>query len=192
MKVPGFVRSAAMLVLLGCRQEMRDDSRLKPFQETPFFVDRNSSRPLVKGVVSRDDARTDDFFYAGEISGHLVRGFPAAVTADQLKKGRERYNIYCSVCHGLTGGGDGMIVQRGFPKPPSLNDQRLRDAPEGHFLKVITNGYGAMYSYASRVDPSERWAIIAYIRALQLTRNATIEDVPSAERTNLSAATGGP
>lgn len=191
MKIPSLILSAVAIGLLGCRQEMRDDSRLKPFQETPFFTDRSSSRPLARGVVSRGDARADDFFFAGEINSRLVRGFPQTVSMDQLRKGRERYNIYCSVCHGFTGTGDGMVVQRGFPKPPSLMDQRLRDAPEGHFFTVITNGYGAMYSYASRLEPSERWAVIAYIRALQLTRNATIEDVPSEERAQLLAAESG-
>jgi mono/diheme cytochrome c family protein len=120
-----------------------------------------------------------------------VRGFPAPVTLGQLRKGQERFNIYCSVCHGITGVGDGMIVQRGFPRPPSFHEQRLRDAPEGHFFHVITHGYGAMYSYASRVEPAERWAIIAYIRALQLTRNARIDDVPPEERAHLSVTTGG-
>jgi mono/diheme cytochrome c family protein len=189
MKIQHILFAAIAFVAVGCRQEMRTDSRLKPYQESSFFADRASSRPLVDGVVPRGEARSDDFFYRGEINGHLVRGFPAPVTLDQLKKGQERYNIYCSVCHGLTGSGDGMVVQRGFPKPPSLDEQRLRDAPEGHFFQVITNGYGAMYAYASRVEPAERWAIIAYIRALQFAHNATPQDVPPEERPNLSTAT---
>jgi mono/diheme cytochrome c family protein len=187
MKTPKFLLAAVAVGLLGCRQEMRDDSRLKPYQESPFFADRNASRPLVNGVVPRGEARADDFFYTGEIQGRLVRGFPAPVTRAQLQKGQERYNIYCSVCHGLTGVGDGMIVQRGFPRPPSFHEQRLRDAPEGHFFHVITHGYGAMYSYASRVEPDERWAIIAYLRALQLARHATLDDVPPEERPHLSS-----
>jgi mono/diheme cytochrome c family protein len=187
MKTPKFLLVAVAAGLLGCRQEMRDDSRLKPYQESPFFADRNASRPLVNGVVPRGEARADDFFYTGEIQGRLVRGFPAPVTRAQLQKGQERYNIYCSVCHGLTGVGDGMIVQRGFPRPPSFHEQRLRDAPEGHFFHVITHGYGAMYSYASRVEPDERWAIIAYLRALQLARHATLDDVPLEERPHLSS-----
>jgi cbb3-type cytochrome c oxidase subunit III len=187
MKIRSFFLVAIMFALLGCRQEMRNDSRLKPYQETPFFADRNSSRPLVRGVVPRGEPRTDDFFYTGQIDGHLVRGFPETVTLERLKKGQARYNVYCSVCHGITGLGDGMVVQRGFPKPPSLHEQRLRDAPEGHFFNVMTKGYGAMYSYASRVEPSERWAIIAYIRALQFSRHATLNDVPSEERAHLFA-----
>jgi mono/diheme cytochrome c family protein len=189
MKIQNILFAAIAFVAVGCRQEMRIDSRLKPYQESSFFADRASSRPLVDGVVPQGEARSDDFFYRGEINGHLVRGFPAPVTLDQLKKGQERYNIYCSVCHGLTGTGDGMVVQRGFPKPPSFDEQRLRDAPEGHFFHVITNGYGVMYSYASRVEPAERWAIIAYIRALQFAHNATPQDIPPEERPHLSTAT---
>lgn len=171
--------------LCGCRQDMRNDSRLKPLEETSFFADRNSSRPLVKGTIPRGGAHEDDFFWTGESAGRLVRGFPAPVTAGFLARGRERYNIYCSVCHGLTGKGNGMVVQRGFPSPPSLHEQRLRDAPEGHFFNVITHGYGAMYSYGARVTPEDRWAIIAYIRALQLSQNSRWKDVPPEHRTEL-------
>jgi hypothetical protein len=188
MKIQNILFAAIAFVAVGCRQEMRTDSRLKPYQESPFFADRGSSRPLPDGVVPRGEARLDDFFFRGEINGHLVRGFPSPITLDQLKKGQERYNIYCSVCHGITGTGDGIIVQRGFPKPPSLDEQRLRDAPEGHFFNVITNGYGAMFSYASRTEPSERWAIIAYLRVLQFARNAAVQDVPAKEQPHLSTA----
>ncbi|MBV9490468.1 MAG: cytochrome c [Verrucomicrobia bacterium] len=190
MKLSRLLLTVTAVSVLGCRQEMRDDSRLKPYQETPFFADRDSSRPLVSGVVPRGEARADDFFYTGKIDGHLVRGFPAPVTLEQLKKGQERYNIYCSVCHGITGVGDGAVVQRGFPRPPSFHDQRLRDAPEGHFFHVMTHGYGVMYSYAARVEPGERWAIIAYIRALQLARNAMTDDVPPEIRTQLAPNQG--
>jgi mono/diheme cytochrome c family protein len=177
--------SGGLLVLAGCRQEMRNDSRVKPFQETGFFADRNSSRHQVPGTVAYGAVNQDDFFATGTVGGRLVKGFPAPVTIGQLKQGQERYNIYCAECHGLSGDGNGMIVQRGFPRPPSFHDQRLRDAPEGHFFAVMTNGYGVMYSYASRVNPEERWAIIAYIRALQFSRNASPEDVPTEERGKL-------
>ena len=173
-------RWAFILVLLcsACRQEMRDDSRLKPLQEDLFFADGRSSRPLVPNTVARGLARNDDFFFTGSVNGRLVRGFPSTVTRSQVLRGRDRFNIYCSVCHGPAGEGDGMIVQRGFPSPPSFHDQRLRDAPEGHFFYVISHGYGAMYGYADRIDIEDRWAIIAYIRALQLSRNSKVEDVP--------------
>jgi cytochrome c553 len=173
-------RWAFILVLLcsACRQEMRDDSRLKPLQEDLFFADGRSSRPLLPNTVARGLARNDDFFFTGSVNGKLVRGFPNTVTRSQVLRGRDRFNIYCSVCHGPAGEADGMIVQRGFPPPPSFHDQRLRDAPEGHFFYVITHGYGAMYGYADRIDTEDRWAIIAYIRALQRSRNSKVEDVP--------------
>jgi mono/diheme cytochrome c family protein len=181
--------SVIVLIMVGwltaCRQDMRNDSRLKPLQETAFFADRNSSRPLVRGTIPRGGADQDEFYWTGQIAGHLVKGFPSPVTAEQLNRGRERYNIYCSVCHGITGKGDGMVVQRGFPPPPSLHEQRLRDAPEGHLFNVISNGYGAMYSYGSRVDPEDRWAIIAYIRALQISQNSGLANVPPGLRTEL-------
>ena len=175
-----FRTGSLLLILLcsACRREMRDDSRLKPLQENLFFADGSSSRPLVPNTVARGLARNDDFFFTGSVNGKLVRGFPSAVTRNQILRGRDRFNIYCSVCHGPAGEGDGVIVQRGFPPPPSFHDQRLRDAPEGHFFYVITHGYGAMYGYADHIDAEDRWAIIAYIRALQLSRNSKVEDVP--------------
>jgi cytochrome c553 len=175
-----------IFISLGCREEMRTDSRLKPLQEDSFFADRNSSRPLMPHTVCRGAADSDDFFFRGEVNGKLVRGFPGRVTRQELDRGRERFNIYCSVCHGLTGEGDGMIVQRGFPQPPSFHDQRLRDAPEGHFFYVLTHGYGIMYPYADRITPEDRWAIIAYIRALQLSRNSSINDVPPDQKARLT------
>ena len=170
----------------GCREEMRNDARLKPLQEDPFFADRNSSRPLVPNTVPRGEADLDDFFYQGEMNGKLVRGFPSPITKQELERGRDRFNIYCAVCHGPTGEGDGMIVQRGFPQPPSFHEPRLRDAPEGHFVHVITHGYGVMYPYADRIRPEDRWAIVAYIRALQLSRNSTLNDVPPDQKARLS------
>jgi len=177
MKLGRLACLSAILLGAGCRQEMRNDSRLKPLQEDLFFPDGNSSRPLLPNTVARGFANNDDFFFNGEVNRKLVRGFPAAVTREQIDRGRDWFNIYCAVCHGPTGAGDGMIVQRGFPPPPSFHEPRLRDAPEGHFFYVISHGYGAMYPYGDRIVPEDRWAIIAYIRALQLSRNSTIKDV---------------
>ena len=188
MKLSRLACLSAILVCVGCRQEMRNDSRLKPLQEDLFFPDGNASRPLVPNTVARGFTNNDDFFFCGEVNGKLVRGFPASVTREEIDRGRDRFNIYCSVCHGPVGEGEGMIVQRGFPQPPSFHDQRLRDAPEGHFFFVITHGYGAMYPYADRVPPEDRWAIIAYIRALQLSRNSTINDVAPNRRSELNRA----
>lgn len=173
------------LVALGCREEMRNDSRLKPLQEDPFFSDRSSSRPLMADTVPWGGANNDDFFYLGQVNGKLVCGFPSPVTKQQIERGRDRFDIDCAVCHGPTGEGDGMVVQRGFPQPPSFHDQRLRDAPEGHFFYVMSHGYGVMYPYADRLTPEDRWAVIAYIRALQLSRNSRIDDVPPDQKTRL-------
>ena len=181
-----FVLLLAVLLGCGCREEMRNDARLKPLQEDRFFADRNSSRPLVPNTVQRGGADTDDFFFQGEINGKLVRGFPSPITKPELERGRDRFNIYCSVCHGPTGEADGMIVQRGFPQPPSFHEQRLREAPEGHFFHVITHGYGVMYPYADRITPEDRWAIVAYIRTLQLSRNSKINDVPPDQKAQLN------
>jgi mono/diheme cytochrome c family protein len=185
MKKTGLICVMVTLVTVGCREEMRNDSRLTPLQEDSFFSDRSSSRPLLPDTVPHGEADNNDFFYRGEVNGKLVRGFPSAISKEQLDRGRDRFNIYCSVCHGPTGEGDGMIVQRGFPQPPSFHDQRLRDAPEGHFFYVISHGYGAMYPYADRLTPEDRWAVIAYIRALQLSRNSTTKDVPPDQKARL-------
>lgn len=126
---------------------------------------------------------TGDYRVRG--AGATMTKFPFPVTKVVLERGKERYEVYCAPCHGKTGAGDGMIVRRGFPLPPTYHQQRLREAPVGHFFDVITNGYGAMYPYAGKVEPEDRWAIIAYIRALQLSQNAKISDVPESERKNI-------
>jgi mono/diheme cytochrome c family protein len=140
---------------------------------------------LPPGTIARGHLDEDEAFYTGKIGANLVNDFPVPITIAVLERGRERYDIYCSVCHGRTGEGNGMIVHRGFPAPPSYHIDRLRQAPPGYFFDVITRGYGVMYSYAARVEPADRWAIAAYIRALQLSRNARMEDVPSNEQASL-------
>ncbi len=314
------------LVLVGCEANMRDQSRIKPYESSEFFENNQSERPLVPGTVARGQRRTDEAFYTGKTGGMqdtgtpgggdqggtqggnaqggggdqgggtqgdsvpgttqggaqagnqggnvpgsgepvpidqgqsgqggggqggdqqggvpgttqggaqagnqggnvpgsgeqvpigqggqtggtqgdgaqgggtgqgqpnqgggtLVDTFPVAVTREMLQRGQNRYDIFCAPCHALTGNGDGMIVARGFSPPPSLHQDRLRNAPVGHFYDVITNGYGRMYSYASRITPADRWAIVAYIRALQLSQNARVEDVPPDQRQQL-AGTG--
>jgi cytochrome c553 len=169
----------------GCRQGMYNQPKYKPLAESELFADGASARPLVPHTVARGYLNDDEHFYTGKINGVLVETFPFPITRDVLQRGRERFDIYCSVCHGRTGDGNGMIVQRGFPVPPSYHIDRLHQAPVGHFFNVMTNGYGVMYSYAARVDPPDRWAIAAYIRALQLSHNARPEDVPPGERTKL-------
>jgi hypothetical protein len=173
---------AAILTLSGCRQDMHDQPRYKPLGAATFFADGRASRPVVEGTVARGRLRTDRRFFQGREGGEFIGTMPVPVTMDLLRRGRERYNIYCSPCHGLTGSGEGMVVQRGFRHPPTFHSDRVRQLPVGHYFDAITNGFGAMASYASRVPVRDRWAIIAYIRALQLSQNATIEEVPPAER----------
>lgn len=174
------------LALGACRRDMYNQPRYKTYAEDPFFKDGASARPLPPHTVAQGQANLDTEYFQGKTGdGKLLEAFPMPVTREMLERGKERFEIYCSVCHGRTGEGNGMIVQRGFPAPPSYHIDRLRNAPPGHFYDVITNGYGVMYSYASRVEPADRWAIAAYIRALQLSRHATLDDVPPEEKAKL-------
>ena len=177
---------AAALLLAGCRLDMHVQPKYLPYEPTDFFGDGRSERQPVPGTVARGQLRLDELMYSGRENGVVADKFPFPITKADLDRGRERYNVYCTPCHDYTGTGRGMIVQRGFPQPPSYHIQRLRDAPAGHFFEVMTNGFGAMYSYAARVEPADRWRIAAYIRVLQLSRNAKIDDVPASERANLS------
>ncbi|HUJ38983.1 MAG TPA: cytochrome c [Candidatus Acidoferrales bacterium] len=177
---------AALLVCLpGCRLDMHIQPKYLPLAKTDFFGDGRSERPVVEGTVARGHLRLDEQLYTGKVNGQLATTFPFPITQADLERGRERFTIYCAPCHDVSGTGRGMIVQRGFPAPPSYHIQRLRDAPVGHLFDVITNGLGNMYPYASRVTPEDRWRIVAYIRALQLSQFAKIEDVPGAEREKL-------
>jgi len=174
------------MLLAGCRLDMHLQPKYLPDAATTFFSDGRSERPLIAGTVARGQLRTDELFYTGRENGVTQDKFPFPITRADLERGRERYNIYCTPCHDYTGSGRGMIVDRGFPQPPSYHIQRLRDAPVGHFYEVITNGFGAMYTYASRIEPADRWRIAAYIRVLQRSQNAKIDDVPESERANLT------
>jgi len=172
---------AAALALAGCRRnpDMAQQPKYQPYEPSEFFADGSSARPIVEGTVSRDERRVGTLLHTGMIDGKLADVFPFPITAADMRRGQERFNIYCSVCHGRLGDGQGMIVQRGFKQPPSFHEQRLREAPAGHFYDVITHGYGGMYSYAARVNSEDRWRIAAYIRALQLSQNAQTADVPA-------------
>ena len=179
----------ALLVLAaGCRRDMFSQPSSRPLEKSDFFLDNQmASRPVVPHTVARGQLRADQAFYTGMLGSNLVADFPSPVTREVLERGRERYDIYCAMCHGPSGAGNGMIVQRGFPPPPSYHIDRLRQAPVGHFFDVMTRGYGIMYSYAARVEPQDRWAIAAYIRALQLSQDAKPGDVPPPERAQLEA-----
>jgi hypothetical protein len=182
---------AVVMLAAGCRLDMHIQPKYLPYEPTDFFGDGRSERQPVPGTVARGQLRLDELMFTGRENGVVVDKFPFPITKADLDRGRERYNVYCTPCHDYTGTGQGMIVQRGFPQPPSYHIQRLRDAPAGHFYEVITNGFGAMYSYAARVEPADRWRIAAYIRVLQLSRNATIQDVPEADRPKLTRQSAG-
>lgn len=185
-----------VLCAAGCRQDMQDQPKMKPFRASTFFRDGLSSRPLVEGTVPRGFLHSDTEFFTGKkkrtatsqstpasattVSESGAAAFPddvellpIPVTEEVLARGRERFEIFCSVCHGLTGNGDGMIVRRGFRRAASFHDDRLRQAPVGHFFDAITNGWGAMPSYAPQISVQDRWAIVTYIRALQLSQQNT-------------------
>jgi cytochrome c553 len=177
------------LCATGCRRDMFQQPSEKPLERSDFFRDnRMASRPLPPHTIARGHLDEDEAFYTAKIGTNLVTTFPFPITREVLLRGQERFDIYCAPCHGRTGDGNGMIPQRGYPVPPSYHIDRLRAAPAGHFFDVITHGYGVMYSYATRVEPADRWAITAYIRALQLSHDAKVSDVPEQQRAQLEAA----
>ncbi|HEU5402585.1 MAG TPA: cytochrome c [Terriglobales bacterium] len=173
------VLALTLVVLAGCRQDMHDQPKFKPLAMNSFYPDDRSARPLVEGTVAREDERADQYFYTGKINGQPGNELPFPLTQQVLERGRERYNIYCSPCHSEIGDGNGMIVQRGFKRPPSYHTDRLRQAPIGHFFDVMTNGFGGMSEYKAQISPADRWSIAAYIRALQLSQNASRADLPA-------------
>jgi mono/diheme cytochrome c family protein len=200
---------------------MQDQPRMKPFRSSPFFRDGLSTRAPIDGTVARGFLKTDTEFFTGKKAGRAgtsaqtpggpqptvggtaapltgaaaypddVELFPIPVTKETVTRGKERYEIFCSACHGLTGNGDGMIVRRGFRRAASFNDDRLRQAPVGHFFDAISNGWGAMPSYAPQIPTQDRWAIIAYIRALQLSQESQIKESPAATPQAPAAPAGG-
>ena len=184
--IVGFAAGAlATLTLTACRQDMQDEPRYKPLARSEFFSDGRSARPMVEGTVARGHMRIDEARYTGKIDGEDVDQFPIPISKADIERGQTRFNIYCTPCHGRLGDGTGMVVLRGFRQPPSYYSDRLVNAPVGHFYDVITNGFGAMPSYASRVESDDRWRIVAYIRALQLSESASANDVPADQRQNL-------
>jgi mono/diheme cytochrome c family protein len=179
---------ASCAFLAGCRQDMHDAPRYEPLEASTFFADGRGSRTLVANTVPRGMLREDEHLYQGKVDGQLTDTFPMPVTDQVMARGRERFNVFCAPCHGRTGQGNGMVVQRGFRAPPSFHDERLRTAPVGYFYDVQTNGFGAMSDYAAQVPVADRWAIAAYIRALQFSQRATVGDVPPERRAELDAA----
>jgi mono/diheme cytochrome c family protein len=187
----GRLSSMALMLLLlalgGCRQKMSNQPRYDPLEPSTFFADGMSARPRIAGTVARGDLSNNPFFDSGKLNGQEADGFPMPVTIDVINRGQERFNIYCSECHGRVGDGNGMIPSRGYRRPPSFHTLTLRNARTGHFFDVMTNGFGAMPPYGTMIPPADRWAIVAYIRALQLSQSATVADVPPADRAQLDA-----
>ncbi|MCB0107304.1 MAG: cytochrome c [Caldilineaceae bacterium] len=173
------------LLLTSCAGRMVSQAKYEPLEASTFFVDGKSARDLVPNTVAQGQNWMDPLLETGLEDGVPATRFPFPVTADVLQRGQERYDIFCTPCHGIDGYGDGIVVDRGFTPPPSYHSERLRNAPPGYFFDVITNGFGTMYSYGDRVSPADRWAIIAYIQALQRSQNATMADVPPDERAGL-------
>lgn len=171
-----------LMALAGCRQDMHDQPRFKPLAKSDFYADLRSERPQVDGTVARGQLREDTYFYTGKVGETPGDYMPFAVTADVVARGQERYNIYCAPCHSRTGDGNGIIPQRGYRHPPSYHIERLRKAPLGYFFDVMTNGFGAMPPYAEQIPPRDRWCIVAYVRALQLSQGATMSDVPRGQQ----------
>ena len=172
---------AAMLVLAGCRQDMHNQPKFIPQRGTSFFADGRSVRPQVENTVARDQLHEDTYFYTGQVNGKEGDGLPINLNLATLERGQERYNVYCTPCHSRVGNGNGMIVQRGYKPAGNFHTDRLRNAPLGHFFSVMTNGYGAMPDYSAQLTPVDRWAIAAYIRALQLSQNAKDSDVAAGQ-----------
>lgn len=174
-----------LVALTGCRDDMHNEPRYKPLAASAFFSDGRSARPEVEGTIARGELKIDEARYTGKIGGQDIDQFPIPIAKADIERGQARFNIYCTPCHGLLGDGNGFVVMRGFRQPPSYYSQRLMTAPIGHFYDVISNGFGSMASYASRITSDDRWRIIAYIRALQLSESAKLSDVPADQRQNL-------
>jgi mono/diheme cytochrome c family protein len=171
---------------------MHDQPKFRPLRQTSLFDDKRSARPLVAGTVARGSLREDEAYFTGKRGRDFVAELPVKVTPALLARGQERFQIYCSPCHGRSGRGDGMIVQRGFKAPSSYHVERLRAMPVGYFYDVITNGYAAMADYSAQVPPADRWAIAAYIRVLQYSQYAPAADVPAAHRAELERSLAAP
>jgi len=192
------LRAWAALVLLaglagaGCRQDMHDQPKYRPLRESEMFADGRSARPLVEGTVARGSLREDTAYFTGKSGGQYLTRIPVEITPALLARGQERFQIFCSPCHGRTGRGDGMVVQRGYKAPSSYHVDRLRALPIGYFYDVITNGFATMPDYASQVPPADRWAIAAYIRVLQFSQHAPVAEIPAERRPQLEASIAAP
>jgi hypothetical protein len=180
---------AAMICIAAtaaCRQDMHNQPKYRGLRASAFFANTSSARPLVEGTIARGTLQSDAVFFTGKNGAMLVNELPFPVTPEVLDRGQERFNIYCTPCHDATGSGSGMVVQRGYPQPQSFHTDRLRQMESGYFFDVMTNGFGRMPDYRAQVTARDRWNIVAYIRALQLSQNAARTDVPGGDPTKLA------
>lgn len=184
--------TGSLFLASGCRQDMHDQPKYRPLRASAFFENTSSARPLVDGTIARGTLQTDASFFTGKNGALFVSELPFPVTQAVLDRGQERFNIYCTPCHDATGSGNGLVVQRGYPKPQTYHSDRLRKLEAGYFFDVMTNGFGRMPDYRAQLTPRDRWNIVAYIRALQLSQHAAASDVPGGDPTKLAkpAATG--
>ena len=185
-RLAGWLAVSLVLCAGGCRRDMYDQPHYATYEPSTFFKDGTSSRPIVTGTVARGELRADSLYYEGKIEGKDADVFPFAVDEELLELGRERYMVFCTPCHGRLGDGRGMVVRRGFSPPPTFHADYLRQKPVGHYFGVITHGYGAMYSYAARIPVKHRWAIVAYIRALQYSTKPSPDDLAAEDRKQLA------
>jgi mono/diheme cytochrome c family protein len=174
-------------VLCGCRRDMQHQPKALPLEASRFFADGRTERPIPPHTIARSELDDDQSFYTGASNGQFLASIPAPITRQLLLRGQQRFDIYCTPCHGILGDGDGMVARRGFKWPANFHTDRLRQAPPGYIYQVISRGYGAMPDYAEQIAPPDRWAIVAYVRALQLSRHATVADVPAQDRAKLDA-----
>ena len=180
--------STTALVAAGCRQDMHDAPRYEAYEASASFPDGRASRTAPAGTVARGWLRDDEALYTGKVAGQNVDQFPFPIAHADLQRGQQRFNIYCTPCHGKLGDGQGMVVQRGLRQAASYHQDRLRQEKAGYFYDVITNGFGAMQGYAEEIPVRDRWLIVAYLRALQLSQHASVNDVPADHRADLDAA----
>jgi mono/diheme cytochrome c family protein len=181
-----------LLAVSACRQDMHNQPKYRPLRSSTFFADGSSARPLVEGTVARGTLQEDTAFFTGKIGNTAVKELPFPVDEQVLSRGQDRYTIFCTPCHDATGTGRGMVVQRGYRQPTSFHDERLRMADAGYYFDVMTNGFGAMPDYRMQLTARDRWAIVAYIRALQLSQRASKADVPGGDPSTLKPAPPGP
>jgi mono/diheme cytochrome c family protein len=185
------VGTCVVLAASACRQDMHNQPKYRGLRPSVFFADGSSARPLIEGTVARGTLEEDEAFFTGKNGKEDVKELPIAVDEKVLNRGQERFDIYCGPCHDRTGSGNGMVVQRGYRQPPSFHIDRLRQAAPGHFFDVMTNGFGAMPDYRVQTSARDRWAIVAYIRALQLSQHAAPSDIPGGDPTTLAQPAGG-